>query len=387
MIFSNSKYIINLSIILIFISSCSSLSNIKFWESEEVDDDEPRKLQNYNEVFKIENSWKISFDGENTLGNFKPSFSGKNIYFADTEGNVKSIDISTGIVNWSIKLDKLASGISSGFGVLIVSNIIGEVICLDQEKGSILWSRDVMGEVLSNAAIDAKTIVIKTSSGELLGLSKESGTTKWSYRSKLPTLTIRGSSSPIIEENKVYATFDSGRLGVFELDSGFLLWDSAISYVSGNSELENIIDSDSKPVIDGNFIYATNYQGSLSIFDNAQRRQVWNSPISSFYEPVVLKGIIAVIEDDSDIKTFASKTLNESWSSNEYKNRELSNAISHKGQIIIGDLDGFIHIINPLNGQTIGRKKISRKPIMTLYSRSNQFYAVDNNFNLFSLSI
>ena len=56
-----------------------------------------------------------------------------------------------------------------------------------------------MGEVLSNAAIDAKTIVIKTSSGELLGLSKESGTTKWSYRSKLPTLTIRGSSSPIIE--------------------------------------------------------------------------------------------------------------------------------------------------------------------------------------------
>ena len=387
MIFSNNKYIINLIIILIFISSCSSLSNLKFWESEEVEDDEPRKLQNYNEVFKIENSWEISFDGENTLGNFKPSFSGKNIYFADTEGNVKSIDISTGIVNWSIKLDKLASGISSGFGVLIVSNTTGEVICLDQEKGSILWSRDVMGEVLSNAAIDAKIIVIKTSSGELLGLSKESGTTKWSYRSKLPTLTIRGSSSPIIEENKVYATFDSGRLGVFELDSGFLLWDSAISYVSGNSELENIIDSDSKPVIDGNFIYATNYQGSLSIFDNAQRRQVWNSPISSFYEPVVLKGIIAVIEDDSDIKTFASKTLNESWSSNEYKNRELSNAISHKGQIIIGDLDGFIHIINPVNGQTIGRKKISRKPIMTLYSRSNQFYAVDNNFNLFSLSI
>ena len=54
---------------------------------------------------------------------------------------------------------------------------------------------------------------------------------------------------------------------------------------------------------------------------------------------------------------------------------------------LIGDLDGFIHIINPVNGQTIGRKKISRKPIMTLYSRSNQFYAVDNNFNLFSLSI
>ena len=68
MIFLNNKYIINLSIILIFISSCSSLSNLKFWESEEVEDDEPRKLQNYNEVFKIENEKLNAFDLTKKLG-------------------------------------------------------------------------------------------------------------------------------------------------------------------------------------------------------------------------------------------------------------------------------------------------------------------------------
>ena len=54
-------------------------------------------------------------------------------------------------------------------------------------------------------------------------------------------LTVRGNSSPIIVEDRIYASFDNGRLAVFEIDSGFPIWDGAISYVSGVSELENLI--------------------------------------------------------------------------------------------------------------------------------------------------
>ena len=44
-------------------------------------------------------------------------------------------------------------------------------------------------------------------------------------------------------------------MGVFELASGFQIWDGAISYVRGVSELENLIDSDSDPVVDSGLIY------------------------------------------------------------------------------------------------------------------------------------
>jgi outer membrane protein assembly factor BamB len=55
--------------------------------------------------------------------------------------------------------------------------------------------------------------------------------------------------------------------------------------------------------------------------------------------------------------------------------------------VIVGDFEGYIHIIDPLNGQTIARKKISKKPIKKMISRSQNFYAVDEAFNLFSLNI
>ena len=73
----------------------------------------------------------------------------------------------------------------------------------------------------------------------------------------------------------------------FLLDSGFILWDGAISYVRGSSELENLIDSDSSPVVEAGIVYTTNYQGNFNIFDIAQKRSVWQSESSSFYSPLI----------------------------------------------------------------------------------------------------
>ena len=135
----------------------------------------------------------------------------------------------------------MSSGVASGFGILAVADDQGNLITINQDDGSIIWKVNLKAEVLAPVAIDAKLIIVKTGSGELLGLDKSNGQTLWSYRSKLPTLTIRGSSSPVINANEIYVTFDNGRLGVFELDSGFPLWDGAISFAKGASELENII--------------------------------------------------------------------------------------------------------------------------------------------------
>jgi len=371
----------------VFLVSCSTLEGLRFWQSDEVDPDEPKELTAFSDQKNISIDWSLSFDGDNQIGSFEPGFSSENLFFADAEGNVVSLKADNGKENWSRQLNFLAAGVASGFGIIVVSDLIGNVIALDQSDGSELWSVNVKGEVLSKAAIDPKRVVVKTGSGELLGLDKSSGAVLWSYRSKLPTLTIRGSSSPVISEDKVFVTFDSGRMGVFDINSGFPLWDSAISYVSGSSELENIIDSDSSPVVDGGLVYATNFQGKLNIFDIAQKRSVWSYDASSFYSPVVTRGVILVVEANSGMKSFSSKNLEESWSNEDYLNRSLSNPVSFKGDLIVGDFEGYLHVIDPLNGTTIGRKKVSKKPIKTLFSRSNSLYVVDEAFNLFSIRI
>ncbi len=372
---------------IFIISSCSSMDGLRFWKSDEIDPDEPKELVAFSNQKNIVIEWKNSFKGENEIGNFLPDFSAQNLFFSDASGNVSSINASTGDRNWSIELNFLASGTSAGFGLVVVSDIDGNVIAVDQNDGSKLWSTNVKGEVLSKVAIDAKVVVVKTGSGELLGLDRENGEILWSYRSKLPLLTVRGSSSPVIVDDLVYVSFDNGRLGVFELNSGFQVWDGAISYVKGVSELENLIDSDSSPVVDGGLIYTTNYQGNLNIFDTAQKRSVWSYETSSFYSPIVSRGMLTIVEANSGLRSFALKTLQESWTNEDYINRDLSNAVSYKGSLVVGDFEGYVHVIDTLNGKTIGRKKISRKPIKSILSRSDSLYVIDEAFNLHSINI
>ena len=372
---------------IFIISSCSSMDGLRFWKSDEIDPDEPKELVAFSNQKNIVIEWKNSFKGENEIGNFLPDFSAQNLFFSDASGNVSSINASTGDKNWSIELNFLASGTSAGFGLVVVSDIDGNVIAVDQNDGSKLWSTNVKGEVLSKVAIDAKVVVVKTGSGELLGLDRENGEILWSYRSKLPLLTVRGSSSPVIVDDLVYVSFDNGRLGVFELNSGFQVWDGAISYVKGVSELENLIDSDSSPVVDGGLIYTTNYQGNLNIFDTAQKRSVWSYETSSFYSPIVSRGMLTIVEANSGLRSFALKTLQESWTNDDYINRDLSNAVSYKGSLVVGDFEGYVHVIDTLNGKTIGRKKISRKPIKSILSRSDSLYVIDEAFNLHSINI
>lgn len=374
-------------LILFVLSSCSSLSSMKFWGSDEVDSDEPKTLVPISNSVKINVNWTKSFSGDNFLGNFIPAFGSQSVFFADTNGSIKSINPNTGTIQWESQVNALSSGVAAGFGVIVVSDIEGNVITLNQDDGSVLWTLNLKGEVLAPAAIDPKFIVVKTGSGELLALDKSSGEISWSYRSKLPALTIRGSSSPVIEGDIVYATFDNGRLGVFELDSGFPVWDGAISYAKASSELENLVDSDSNPVIDAGLVYTINYQGNLSLFDTSQKRAVWQTEASSFYSPLLIRGLIILVESKSNLRSFFTKTMEESWTSDAYLNRQLSNPISFSGFTIVGDYEGYVHVLDPLNGKTVGRKKISKKPIKKIISRSKNFYAVDESFNLYSLSI
>tara|TARA_B100001142_G_scaffold182355_1_gene181906 strand:- start:28 stop:1173 length:1146 start_codon:yes stop_codon:yes gene_type:complete len=375
-----------LGIILILISSCSTLA---FWQDDaEGEVIEPVALQSFKNEYPVSIEWKKSFKGKNSLASFRPSFYSGNMLVADPEGNIFSINPRTGKENWKINLDReLAAGVASGFGKLIVSDLNGFVVAIDSETQETIWEKNIGGEVLSNALVSASLVLVKNSVGELVALSALSGEQKWSFRSQLPALTVRGTGESIIDNGIVFSTFDNGRLGAFQLETGFFLWDAPISFVEGSSELENLIDADSAPVIAKQLIFATNYQGNLTAFDIAQKRPVWNSKASSFYSPIVANNMIMVIQDDGSILSFSLANLSPSWTSEEYLRRELSSGAAYKNLLLIGDLDGYVHVINPMTGITVGRKKVSGNPIMNIVTFRDFAYAIDQDSNVVAIKL
>ena len=382
----------NKLILFLFIgilSSCSSLSSLNFW-SDDSDEDisKPAELVSFQEEASVNIVWKKSFKSSNELGSFKPAFYAGQMLVADSDGEITSLNPKTGKVNWTKTLEReLAAGVVSGFGKFVVSDTEGNVLGFDLESQESLWETNIGGEVLANAVIDASLVVVKNSVGELVALDSSSGEQKWTFRSQLPALTVRGTGEPIIKDGIVFSTFDNGRLGAFQLNTGFFLWDGPISFVEGSSELENLLDADSSPVFANQLIFATNYQGNLTAFDLAQKRPVWNSKASSFYSPVIGQGMIMVIQDDGSIISFSSSNLAPSWISEEYKIRDLSNGEIFENYMLVGDLEGYLHLINPMTGKTVGRKKVSGNPIKSLVTYGGLAYTIDQDSNLVAISL
>ena len=382
----------NQLILFLFIgilSSCSSLSSLNFW-SDDSDEDisKPAELVSFQEEAAVNIVWKKSFKSSNELGSFKPAFYAGQMLVADSDGEITSLNPKTGKVNWTKTLEReLAAGVVSSFGKFVVSDTEGNVLGFDLESQESLWETNIGGEVLANAVIDASLVVVKNSVGELVALDSSSGEQKWTFRSQLPALTVRGTGEPIIKDGIVFSTFDNGRLGAFQLNTGFFLWDGPISFVEGSSELENLLDADSSPVFANQLIFATNYQGNLTAFDLAQKRPVWNSKASSFHSPVIGQGMIMVIQDDGSIISFSSSNLAPSWVSEEYKIRDLSNGEIFENYMLVGDLEGYLHLINPMTGKTVGRKKVSGNPIKSLVTYGGLAYTIDQDSNLVAISL
>ena len=65
---------------------------------------------------------------------------GDQIYAADVEGLVVSMDRLTGKVNWKKKLDKPVSGaVGAGYGLVLIGTLRGEVLALDVSTGEERW--------------------------------------------------------------------------------------------------------------------------------------------------------------------------------------------------------------------------------------------------------
>jgi len=133
-------------------------------------------------------------------------------------------------------------------------------------------------------------------------------------------------------------------------------------------------------------MYATNYQGNISIYDLAQQRQVWAAEASSLFSPLVINNMIVIVQDNGSLLSFSNRTLQQSWLNEDYLRRGLSNAIELNGNILVGDFDGYLHIIDPLNGVTLGRKKVSSSAIKSISNRGDSVFIVDEDLSIVSIN-
>ncbi len=350
------------------LSGCSTLSSTvgDIFDAEE-NLQPPAELTNISHSVPLVKRWSVDvgvgFDEQ--FINLVPAAYGNKIIAADRRGRVMAFDRETGKQIWETKTQiAISAGPGAGEGMVLVGGSEAEVVALDSDTGSLLWQSQVSSEVLSVPQVDRGMVIVQSADGKVAGLSAEDGKQVWNYDRTVPVLTLRGTSTPAVQGGIVIAGFASGKIAALSTEKGFVAWETSVAVPSGRSELSRIVDIDSDPVIVGNGVFVTTYQGHIAVINIQNGELGWQREMSSHAGLRVDYSQVYVTDDESHIWALARDTGVAIWKQEDLQARSLTAPEPFADEYVaVGDFEGYLHLLSRGDGRIVARTRVDSSGI------------------------
>ncbi|MSQ81012.1 MAG: outer membrane protein assembly factor BamB [Candidatus Methylopumilus sp.] len=327
--------------------------------------------------------------GGSELFEFSPGIIGDEVYAASSDGSLAKFDLKTGKSIWKINTnEKLSGGVGTGINEVVVGTLNGMILAYDLNS-KLLWKTRLSSQVLSAPTIHEGNVIVRTSDNLIHGVNVKDGLKRWTFSRVGPPLNFRTSVGVVASDGAVYAGFPGGKLVAIREDNGTLLWEITVAQPKGVTEIERASDVTSSPVIDGTIIYAVAYQGKISAINRINARILWSRDISS-YTGINIEGArIYLSHAGGALYSLAIESGKTYWRQGDLLNRQLSTPLAMGNYIAVGDLEGYIHILDKETGNFLGRVRLDSNSVMRRMVEfdTGKFIAQTLNGSLYAISI
>ena len=295
-----------------------------------------------------------------------PAFQNGQLFTAFSNGEVRAFKFSDGQSVWRQNIDvPISAGPGIGEGVVLIGSLKGDVVALSETEGTELWRAEVSSEVLAIPRISESVVVVRTVDGKLFGIDSKTGKRLWVYeRPRVPSLSLRGTSSPILKNGQIIAGFDDGKLAALELHTGKVLGkERPVAVARGRTELERMVDIDADPLWVDDIIYVTTYQGGTVAIDVVRGNELWKRKLSSYVNLSVDADYLYVSDTNSHIWTLDRYSGEDWWKQEKLQARKVTGPVSIGDYVVVGDMAGYLHWMRRKDGKFVARYHVGKASI------------------------
>ncbi|MCX7628027.1 MAG: outer membrane protein assembly factor BamB [Methylophilaceae bacterium] len=356
-------------LVAVLLGGCSSLTDLKTDISERLFGrevhDPPTELKEIQATVDLKLLWQASVSASPDY-DFSPAVDGKFVYAASQNGELIKLDAATGKPVWRVSAgEKLSGGTGAGEKRVLVGTPKGMVLAFDQENGKPLWKAKVASEVLSAPRIYNGVVVVRSGDSRIYGLDAVDGKRKWVYERATPTLTLRSSAGVTIDEAGIaFVGFAGGKLIALNSADGKVLWEASVAQPKGTTEIERIADVTSLPVVDGRYVYASAFNGRTVGIDRASGRVLWNRDISSYVGLAVDGSTLYLTQSNGAVYALDYSSGKSYWRQGGLQWRRTTAPVAVGRYAMLGDLEGYVHLLSKDDGDFVGRLRTDSSSIM-----------------------
>jgi outer membrane protein assembly factor BamB len=294
---------------------------------------------------------------------FYPALIGNTVYAAGASGQIAGFNVGTGAQQLRFEAGTpISGGIGFGSGLILAGTARGEVLAYEP-SGKLAWKVQLTGEVLSPPAGAEGLVVVRTGDGRIYGLNAADGKQRWVYQRALPSLAVRSYAGVVVERGAVFAGFPGGRLVAISLQTGNVGWESVVALPKGTTELERVTDVTSLPVVDGAQVCAVAFQGRVACFDAQRGETAWARDVSSIAGIGIDARNVYVTDDQSAIQAYDRRAGSALWKQDKLSGRWASAPLALGRYVIVGDYQGYVHVMSREDGAFVARIATDGSPI------------------------
>ena len=326
----------------------------------------PAELVAFTPTASVALAWHQNLGkGEERLGlRQHPASDGERVYAADPSGKLRAFNASSGASIWSVDTDlRLSSSVGVGEDTLVVGTLDGEVIAFNPSSGTERWRAKVSSEVLAAPAVGRGLAIVRAIDGRLFAFSITDGERRWVADHGTPALTLRGNSSPVLAEGLVLVGYDSGQLAALRAEDGVQIWEHAIAFAEGRSELERMVDIDGALAYGRDEVFAAAFNGQVQGLSTDAGRPLWNRELSSYGGIALGEDMLFVADRDGVLWALDRNSGAAMWKQDALMYRWLTTPAVHGNLVAVGDVEGYVHWFDSVTGAPAARQRLDNKPI------------------------
>ena len=369
----------------------------------------PAELVKFDAEVSVNRVWRAGIGkglGKKYL-RLDPKILADRIYAADGYGEIEALDRFSGKQIWRTRvgavekgmlsafnfLDRkdpsfVSGGVGAGAGYVFLGTTLGEVIAVSAADGQEIWRSPVDSEVLAPPVAGGDLVFVQTIDGRLMALEEDTGEIRWSIDNQVPVLTLRGTSTPVYNADVVYTGFSNGMVNAVRAETGEPIWEHRVMLPEGRSELDRLVDIDGAPLVVGPVVYAVAYQGKLKALRRNDGAMLWEHDVSSFLDLSLGYGQVYVVSDGDVVTAIDQQSAEVAWTQDALQRRKLTSPVAFSNYVVVGDSEGYLHVLAQSDGRFVGRKKLDGKGLRSdMVVEDGTLYVLGNSGSLFALTI
>ncbi len=250
-----------------------------------------------------------------------PVVGGGMLFAVGSDGELDAFDAQTGAKRWAFapnltgdtRASAFGGGASYADGKVYMTTGAGDVIALDANTGAQLWQVKPAGPLRGSPTIAFGSLFVMTQDNQIYALDLTDGAVQWQQSGSATQAGVFGVAAPAAGQGTVIAGYSSGELIAHRYENGRTLWADALARTSISTSVSSLTDIDADPIIDNGRVYALGQGGRMAAYELVTGQRIWELSLAGISTPAIAGEWIFTLTDDARLLAIARSTGKVRW--------------------------------------------------------------------------